>query len=188
LDVTFNIYKAGPNNNSFAPFTKSLHIPGQYRVFSDFDLPESHAQYADKYKYKMLAVSSFDSLSQISNSASIYLLEAEPVIDSVDTTGPHPAVHYQILGHQMGKDYYVQLIKNDSIISADSTYNSFTNVIEIHTFNDIYMDSLKSAAYRDSTDNGVYGIRVLVQVSIWDQDLGKDQLAYGIAVENFRVK
>jgi len=180
MPVSFSIYKTGANSSEFLPVPIVTHIPAGIGFYSDPEVPASFLSDYDRYTYKIHAVSLQDSVSDPSNSRSIYLINTPPVIDSVRKGSGHPVVYYHIDGQGMGFDYTLEIVKDDSVLAIHPENNLF-NVFYVtaHTFSEIDVDSLK--AKTQPPDNGIYGVRLLVIVST------STAPAYGIDVDTFSV-
>lgn len=181
MEVSFALYKSGPNDNAFRPLVRN--IPPAERIVRDLDLPYAYLTDYDGYAYQARAISRQDSLSPPSNTLTLYLIDTPPIIDSVVRRAGHPVVHYTFPEQSWGLDYALDITKNDSVIASFLRQGVLFTAIQhaSHTFSELSIDSLYQAARADPADNGIYGVRLSVLVPTTSGD------AHGIAADTFNV-
>ena len=162
LPVTFRVDRTSPGGSVYA--IRRYGIPANNRSFYDVPYPDSNSQDYNKYYYRMYAVSSDDSLSPPSNTDSITLLATQPAIDSIDTSAGYPVVHYRISG-LWGEQWVVEIVKNDSLLAASGKIGpAFSGVDTTCFFYAVSIDSLRARKNAHPADNGVYGVRIRVEL------------------------
>ncbi|MFH0922231.1 MAG: hypothetical protein V1913_17950 [Fibrobacterota bacterium] len=173
LAVTFRIERADLGGPDFRP--RVYGIPSHLTVYHD-DYPDSLPQAYNEFRYRMTAATESDSISPVSNTASIELLDTPPAIDSVVTTAGYPVVHYRIFGGR-GNEWIVEIVKNDSVIAHSQTYLSFSDETRTASFDELTLDTLRTRWPAGPSENGTFGARVIVTVL----------KAQAIAVAGFKV-
>lgn len=178
LPATFEIWRKDPSTGNFSRVV--LGIPMQTRSYSDvaaMNLPRPN--FFNPVVYLMKAVSPRDSISAPSQTDSIVLMNTSPQIIAIDTAGNHPSVTYQFDNAQgRGLEWSIELTKNDSVLSSKHYPFTYEDQIFAYHFLDISITELKNRAAEQSTDNGIYGIRIIAT----------DKTAHAVGANYFRVK
>jgi len=130
-------------------------------------------------RYQLRAVAPSDSISPLSITGTLYLMDTPPRIDSIKTTSGYPVVSYFIQGN-WGVSRRIEIIKNDSIIAQKSYDVSLSDITTSEHFKEWPIDSLRSRSLR-LHDNGVFGVRIIAEVNLGDKQI------FGLATGKFRV-
>ncbi len=177
LHATLRLYRKEPWAGSFSLLVHD--IPMQEKEYSDVvKIDDTLSEFINTFSYRMTAVSPEDSASQYSEPDSISLVDLAPKIESINISSGHPVVSY-FIDTRSGVDWTVEIVKHDSVIAYYPHPQTLAGNYFTWAFLDVDIALLKTRSEADATDNGTYGVRIIVR-DVTD--------VYGIAVGKFNVK
>jgi len=179
MAVTYSIFKKGPTSTHWTPIV--ISVPQDRRTYFDRELPTQFFEDHDGYHYRLQACSLSDSVSDFSDSVTLFLIDTSPVIDSILLETGFPRLYAHISGQERGLDYHLEITDSGKVVAFFSKENQFGDNLSItHLFSELFVDSLKAAS-QVLGRNGTYGVRLRVIIPTSEGE------AFGIAADTFNV-